>query len=110
MLYTTCIFAVVFSCYYFQEKKAKNWKIRPAKYIEKIGHYSMDIFLYHLLLIMVFEKIGSVLHFDNNVLYAMAVYSIAIVMPILMRIVYTKIYQWLFKRETAMTEFAGNKS
>lgn len=110
MLYTFCIFACVFSGYYFLEKKAKNWKIRPAKYIEKIGHYSMDIFLYHLLLIMIFKKVGAVLHFDKNIIYAVAVYIIAIGLPIITRIIYTKIYQWLFNKETIMTVLVKNKS
>lgn len=110
ILYTFCIFACVFSGYYFLEKKAKNWKIRPAKYIEKIGHYSMDIFLYHLLLIKIFEKVGSVLHFDENIIYALAVYIIAIGVPIITRIIYTKIYQWLFNKETMMTEIVKNKT
>lgn len=110
MLYTSCIFACVFSGYYFLEEKAKNWRIRPAKYIEKIGHYSMDIFLYHLLLIMIFKKVGSVLHFSENVIYAMLVYIIAIGAPIMTRIAYTKVYQWLFNKETTMTVLVKNKS
>lgn len=70
----------------------------------------MDIFLYHLLLIMIFKKVGSVLHFDKNIIYAWAVYIIAIGLPIITRIIYTKIYQWLFNKETIMTEIVKNKS